>query len=293
MFVRLAQCIGRWCIPPVEQRTPHTALSSFVLLLAVLSHLPAAYIRLHRAHLSYFWRLLYVLVVIPFTLRAFLSHYIHLGSPDTPPSSWSGFDACSAMCVPITISLTLDFLFLGKDHEFVVRDAQEYRRWLDEQNRSSTKESADEQPHSLEQPRHFPGTIMRLYVDMALSARAFGYVRGVDQRHGRYRAGYHALMASEKLAQRPKREAQQIKRAAIARTIRIILVSFLIYDAVQVVFRHPNLLAMPIHDPFSVIRDSFIGLPEALQYSKLGRLSLWIGGYPVRQCVIRSLTRCT
>jgi Membrane bound O-acyl transferase family len=186
-------------------------------------------------------------------------------------------------CSLSIIIFTLDFLFLAREDEQDVKDAKEYRQWLEEKGLSPKEiKEAEEKvtggnEYSMERPKYFPGTKAWLPFDIAMSPRAFGYVRGQSQRGAPFQAGYKALIASERLEAKSKTNQREIYLLKVDNIIHIawnFLQSFLISDLMMAVLLHPSLLGMQRH-----IKDNngFMKLSESTQSSKFGpTLTPWI-----------------
>lgn len=271
-----------WCVPPLSERTPHTIFSLSLLFLTVCLPTVAAYIRLYRPSLSFKWRMLYMLALVPIVLRNVFLHYTHWNAANEPSSIWGNGDAYMGGCALSVLIFTLDFLFLARDDEQDLKDAEEYRQWLEERFEGDTKaiREAEEKvtggsDYTLERPKYFPGTRAWLPFDIAMSPRAFGYGRGHSQHGAPFKAGYKALIASERLELRSKNDKHSVLKLDNLLFVGFNLVqSFLISDLIMAILLHPSLLGMQ-----NYIKDNggFVRLSEATRSSTFGpKLTPWI-----------------
>ncbi|PWN35058.1 uncharacterized protein FA14DRAFT_189068 [Meira miltonrushii] len=225
------------------------------------------------------------------TSVACLLHYTHWNAPDKPSIIWGNGDAYMGACALSILIYTLDFLFLARDDEQEIKDAEEYRQWLEENSCDKAKspqaiKEAEEKVaggpgYTLERPKYFPGTKAWLPFDISMSPRAFGYNgRGQSQRGAPFQAGYKALIASERLEMRSKidkREASLLKMDNLLFVGWSFVQSVLISDLMMAIILHPSLLGVK-----DSIKDTggFVKISEATQASTFGPiLTPWITAF--------------
>ena len=113
MFHQILHSFWLWCVPPLSERTPHTIFSLSLLFLTVCLPTVAAYIRLYHPSLSFKWRVLYMLTLVPIVFRNVFLHYTHWNAANEPSSIWGNGDAYMGGCSLSILIFTLDFLFLA------------------------------------------------------------------------------------------------------------------------------------------------------------------------------------
>lgn len=288
MIYQTFQSFWLWCIPPLSERKPHTIFSWFLLLLTLCLPTNAAYVRLYHPSLSLRWRVLYTLTLIPIVLRSCLLHYTHWNAADKPSIVWGNGDAYMGACSLSILIFTLDFLFLARDDEQDLKDADEYRQWIKEKfgddatSPKALKEAEEKVAggpgYTLERPKCFPGTKAWLPFDIAMSPRAFGYKgRGQSQRGAPFQAGYKALIASERLELRSKIEKREAFLLKMDNALYVgwnFVQALLISDLMMAILLHPSLLGVR-----NYIKDNggFVRISEATQASTFGPiLTPWI-----------------
>jgi hypothetical protein len=226
--------LWRFCLPPLSDRLAHTGASRPFGNVPSLLMVLAAHIRLRHPDTPNYLRVVLLLVLIPINFHLYMKRY-HVGvwyDASGIPLTTIHVNFLIGMGIGTSALKLIDMLLVGRDEEFYVKDAVEYRRTL-----PAIEIEKEDKAYSLDKPKRFPGCSIPLEVDLVFSMRGTGYGWGPKESE----AGYKALMKAEKLALGEPILATQEKRAHIKRVGKTLLLCFVLVDICDSIVKQPKL----------------------------------------------------